>query len=305
MRALLLATFVAFGACSQSSHTDPIDRSERRPRRDLVDDSHALPAPRELPQRGLLYEETTEYSHFKIYDRSGLRYLMFVRDNGQEVVESAIDLADPDRLAIEYTRAMFVSHLFRPEPARALLIGLGGGSMVRFNRRYFPDTEITAVEIDGAIVRAAEAYFGVVSGENCEILTEDGFDYVARGGESFDVIWMDAFLKPSATTDEEGAPLNMQTLAFLRQLRGRLTDGGVLVININVTDDTENDIDTLQRAFPHVYLFDGGGNVIAVAHNSDDEVSERTLRRNARRLDERADYGFTFEDLLERRTDEF
>jgi spermidine synthase len=310
IRALfLLALFLltpAFGACGQGSRTEPVDRPEQRRRVYTEDDdAHALPVPRELPGRGLRYEETTEYSHFKIYDRSGVRYLMFVRDNGHEVVESAIDLQDPDRLAIEYTRVMFVSHLFRPEPARALLIGLGGGAMVRFMRRFFPDTSVTAVEIDPGVVRAAEAYFGVVPGENCEILTEDGFDYVARGGDSFDVIYMDAFLKPSTSTDEEGAPLNMRTLAFLRQLRGRLTPGGVLVININVTDETQSDIDTLRQAFPHVYLFDGGGNVIAVGHNAEDEVSTRAMLRNGRRLDSRADYGFSFEELLERRSDEF
>jgi spermidine synthase len=304
---LLCALVLSFGACGQGSHTEPVrERAEgRRPEPRSEEEGEGLPPPRELPSRGLLYEETTEYSHFKIYDRGGRRYLMFVRDSGHEVVESAIDLADPDRLAIEYTRVMFVSHLFRPEPARALLIGLGGGSMVRFMRRFFPDTAVTAVEIDGAIVRAAASYFGVVSGEHCEIVTEDGFDFVERDGPAYDVIYMDAFLKPSEQTDEEGAPLDMQTLAFLRRLRERLVPGGVVVININVQDDTEEDLDTLRRAFPRVYLFEGGGNLVAVGLNAEADVSERTMRRNARRLDDRADYGFSFEDLLDRRSDEF
>ena len=244
-----------------------------------------------------MHEARSEFSHIRIYDRRDTRFLMFVRDNDQEVTESAIEPADPDRLALHYTRLMFASHLFRPDARRALLIGLGGGSMVRFMRRFFPDMDITAVDIDPVIVDVARRFWAVEAGPNLEVLVEDGFEYIARDGDRFDVIYLDAFLKPSIQTDQEGAPLRMQTLDFLRQLRGRLTEQGVLVININVTDDTPEDLDTLREAFPHVHLFDRG-NLIVVATRSDEDVTRVTMRRNARRLDARADYGFTFSEFL-------
>jgi predicted O-methyltransferase YrrM len=209
---LFLALSLAFGSCGQSSsHTEQTGERHVRSRpRTEETPSTALPAPQPSRGGGLVYEETSEYSHFKVYDRGGTRYLMFVRDNGQEVTESALELSDPDRLAIEYTQVMFASHLLRPEQQRVLIVGLGGGSMVRFLRRFFPEIDVTAVEIDPAIARVAESYFGVVNGPNTHIVVEDGFDFIARGGDDYDVVYMDAFLKPSTSTDDEGAPLNMQ-----------------------------------------------------------------------------------------------
>jgi spermidine synthase len=302
---LLLALSLAFASCGQtSSHSEPAGERRARPR-PASERSTALPAPQPSPGGGLVYEETSEYSHFKIYDRGSTRYLMFVRDNGHEVVESALELNDPDRLTIEYTQVMFASHLFRPEQERVLIIGLGGGSMVRFLRRFFPEVAVTAVEIDPSIARVAASYFGVVPGPNVNIAVEDGFDFVARDGEDYDVVYMDAFLKPGTTTDDEGAPLNMQTLDFLRDIQGRLLPGGLLVININVQDDTPQDIATLREAFPHVYLFEGGGNLIAVASTDRALVSNETMAANGRRLDRRGhDYGFSFEEMVERITEE-
>jgi spermidine synthase len=252
-----------------------------------------------------VHEVRSEYSHIRIYDRGSIRYLMFVRDNGQEVVESALDLRQPDLLEIDYTRTMFVSHLFRPEQQRILLIGLGGGSMVRFLRRFFPEVAITVVDIDPAIVEVAADYFGVTPAPNLEILAEDGFEFLARPGPRYDVIYMDAFLKPGMETDTEGAPLRMQTTNFLRSLQDRLLPGGQLVININVQEDTADDIATLREVYPQVYLFEGGGNLIAVGSMERERASEAQLRRNGQRLDARAQHGFSFTEMVDLRTDEW
>ena len=299
---LALAIAILAGCGQSAAPTEPVARRRTAPQE--REPESTLPAPQPSTTRGLVYEERSEYSHFKIYDRGGTRYLMFVRDNGHEVVESAIDLANPDHLEIEYTQVMFASHLLRPRQERVLIIGLGGGSMVRFLRRYFPEVDVTAVEIDPAIARVAASYFGVVSGPNVDIVVEDGFDFLAREGDDYDVIYMDAFLKPGPTTDDEGAPLAMQTEQFLRDIQDRLLPGGMLVININVQDDTEEDIATLRRAFRHVYLFEGGGNLIAIGSTDESLVSQAAMRRNAQRLDGRADYGFTFADMVDRLEEE-
>jgi spermidine synthase len=274
---------------------DPAEATPRADRR-------GLPRPPAL-EPGMRADVESEFSHIRIYDRLGRRYLMFVRDNGQEVVESALDIDDPDRLALRYTQLMFAGHLLQPEPERVLLIGLGGGSMVRFMRRFMPEIRITALDIDPAIVALAEEYWAVAPGENLDVLTEDGFRYIGRGGEPFDTVYLDAFLKPSMATDEEGAPLAMQTVDFYRQLRDRLTEGGVLVININVTPGTDEDLATLRTVFPQLYLFEAG-NLIVVASPSEERVSRARLRDVARGLDRGGDYGFTFAGFLDLLEDE-
>jgi len=43
---------------------------------------------------------------------------------------------------------MFSSYLFLPRPEHVLIVGLGGGSMVRFLEHHEPDLKIDVVEID-------------------------------------------------------------------------------------------------------------------------------------------------------------
>jgi hypothetical protein len=49
---------------------------------------------------------------------------------GGEAIQSSMRLSEPFALELEYTRGMMSFLLFHPRPARALKIGLGGGSLV-------------------------------------------------------------------------------------------------------------------------------------------------------------------------------
>jgi len=55
------------------------------------------------------------------------------------------------------------------------------------------------VEIDGKVVQLAEKYFDVHTRKNTHIFTEDAFKYLKTNKNLYDVIYMDAFLKPSET----------------------------------------------------------------------------------------------------------
>ena len=56
-----------------------------------------------------------------VSDERGVRSLHV----GGEAIQSAMRLADPFALALDYTRCMMAFLLFHPEPRRALMIGLG------------------------------------------------------------------------------------------------------------------------------------------------------------------------------------
>jgi spermidine synthase len=47
-------------------------------------------------------------------------------------IQSAMQINDPNRLSLAYTRKMMAFLLFKPAPARILLLGLGGGSLAKF-----------------------------------------------------------------------------------------------------------------------------------------------------------------------------
>jgi len=61
-----------------------------------------------------------------------VRTLVFVRDNGEEFVESMVNLRRPHELLLPYSRFMLASYLLQSGQQRVLIAGLGGGGMVHF-----------------------------------------------------------------------------------------------------------------------------------------------------------------------------
>ena len=86
----------------------------------------------------ILHEEQSGYSRIRVRGNEKMRHLLFVADNGREGLQSSIDLTDPGELQVRYTRALFASYLFRHPQEKVLIVGLGGGGMVRFSEKFRP-----------------------------------------------------------------------------------------------------------------------------------------------------------------------
>jgi spermidine synthase len=247
----------------------------------------------------IVFDGSSPYSHLQVIDAGPTRTLVFVHDDGHRIVESRYRPDAPDLLDVAYTRVMFASYLFRREQRRCLIIGLGGGSMVRFLRRFFPDVAIDVVEIDPLVVEVAAKYFEVKPTERVRIITRDARDFILRSHELYDVIYLDAFLAESGGTDSTGVPLELRTLEFFGQVRQRLRPEGLVVSNIHERPSTPSDIKTLGTGFPSVYVFPvpDTGNIIVVSSLSPRRVDRAELERRGRELDGHARYGFSFEGV--------
>jgi spermidine synthase len=252
----------------------------------------------------LEFEAKSEFSQVRIRRRGEVRSLIFVRDNGEEALESRVDLRRPWDLQFEYLKFLFASYLVRDPQPNVLIIGLGGGGMVHFLRRSDPAVQIDAVEIDPLIVRLADEYFGVRSGENVRVITADGLKFIAEPPETkaYDVIYMDAFLKPSAETDATGVPLALRTRQFYEQLQKKLKPGGVVAFNINPHEQMDEDVRAIAEAFPQVYQFplSGGTGVVAVASTDPVRVPRPEMMKRARALDERFTTAISFTEMARR-----
>jgi spermidine synthase len=215
--------------------------------------------------------------------------MLFVRDSGDEVMESQIDVRRPHVLRFEYLRALFASYLFCDRQEDVLIVGLGGGGMVHFLQKYDPAVRIDAVEIDPLVVELADKYFGVRTGGNVNIVTADGLKFIAETEKKYDVIYMDAFLKPSAETDATGAPLELRTQEFYRQMQEKLKPGGVAAFNINPHQGMVEDVRGVVRAFAQSYEFPlprGQGVVVAATMDGARRAKPELIRR-ARELEKR------------------
>ncbi len=245
-------------------------------------------------------DRKSDYSHIRVRRQGNVRTLLFVRDSGKEVVESRLNLNARHELMLPYTRAMFASYLFKPQQDRVLIVGLGGGSMVHFLKHHHADLRVDVVEIDPVVVALAEQYFGTRSEGSVNIMTTDGFDYLRNTDQKYDVVYLDAFLKPSADTDRTGVPQRLKTIAFYESIQSKLNPEGLVVFNLNPHADTEEDIRTIDSAFLQAAVFrcPGSTNLVVVGSMAAEPAEPSVLGVRAYELDDRFKANFSFRQLL-------
>lgn len=176
-----------------------------------------------------------------VSERFGVRSLHI----GSDTVQSAMRIAKPIDLELAYTRSMMAFLLFNPHPSRVLLVGLGGGSLAKFIYHRLPDTVIEAVEISPQVVAIAKHYFQLPAEDSrFRIVVGDGAEHVARPGSDFDVIAVDGY-------DAESLVEALSQSAFYRDCRARLSQGGILVVNLWGGDrQFDENLKRIEESFP-------------------------------------------------------
>ena len=225
-----------------------------------------------LPEGGV--DQHSPYSHILVRDAINRRSLYFVRDSGDVVLESSVDMKNPDELVVPYTQVMMAAQLCQPKANSALMIGVGGGGMLHYLQAYFPTMIVDAVDIDPMIINIAERYFSLKPSDSLRLHVADGFQFIAESKAQYDIVFMDAFLKPAVDTDPTGTHLRLKTLTFYESIKARLTLSGVVAFNINPHPTVQTDIDTIRAAFDQVWVIPvpDRGNTIVLA-----SVAKKTL----------------------------
>jgi spermidine synthase len=207
---------------------------------------------------GLLLESDSFYNHIRVAEDSGTRYVDF--DN---LRQSAMLLKDPWELRLRYTRFLAVALTFQPDPKRVLVLGLGGGSFPKRLYHDFPQVAVDVADIDPKIVAVAKQYFLVPEDGRMHLIVQDGRRFVRETKASYDLIFLDAY-------NSDTIPFHLTTREFYRQIKARLTPGGVVVSNIiGSLRGPESRFframyRTLADAFPTVYVvptYGGAGEI--------------------------------------------
>ena len=209
---------------------------------------------------------------------------------GGEAIQSSMRLEDPYALALDYTRCMMGFMLFHPEPREALMIGLGGGSLVKFFYRNLGKTKVHVVEVDERVVCAAREHFALPP-EGARFTIEVGDGAEALEPECCDVLVIDAF------EDEFHVP-RLASAEFYDGAFLALREPGALVVNF-MDDDPKFDstLQRLERAFGGAVivmpaLYDP--NILAFALKAiPAAISWHELRGRAEALESRLGLPFT------------
>lgn len=226
-----------------------------------------------------IFEKLLGERTIQVIERDGRRELRF----GNHITQSAISLQEPERLLLEYTRAMMVGFLFVRKPVSILHIGLGAGSLPRFIHHHFPACRQVVVENSPEVIEVAFRYFFLPLSPKLQVIEEEGETYLAKAKGRFDLIFLDAFLA-------DGAPGQVETVPFFETAREHLAPGGWLVNNVwgsdraNLKRVTEN----LALTFANLYALSvhSGSNMIFFCGKSGSAQSLADLLQAAEALAE-------------------
>jgi spermidine synthase len=190
-------------------------------------------------------------------------------------VQSEMLLARPHALTLAYARAMMCFALFVPRPRHVVMVGLGGGSLVKFCHRHFPHTRITVIELREDVIALRDQFHVPPDDGRLTVVHADAADYIKGLAGSADVLLVDGF-------DQHGLPAPLRTAKFYADCRAALAGGGVLAANVFSYDPAHDAIvERLDQAFDgRLCWFDGacGNNHIFFALKAPD--SPRHARRS-------------------------
>jgi spermidine synthase len=226
----------------------------------------------------VIHEADTEYQYARVVELpDGERHLEL---NEGLAVHSVYR---PDTVL---TNGVWDGYLIEPfsvleaPPGRIAVLGNGAGTTARGYAKYFPDTLIDGVEIDGELHEIGKRYFGLRERPQLKLYTEDARPFLRRTDARYDAIMVDAYHQPYI-------PFYLTTVEFFELARERLNPGGAVIVNVGhpeESDALEKVLSaTIGEVFPYV-MRDPLEDVNTLLVASETPPTAENLRRVAPRL---------------------
>lgn len=232
------------------------------------------------------------YARPFVIDDGERRYLHFDR----RLVQSVMRLDAPNALEVRYTQKMMAFLLFQPRPRRIALIGLGGGSIVKFCHTRLPATHLTVVENNPDVIALRDTFRVPPDGAHLEVVAGDGAAWVAGADKGIDILLLDAF-------DRRGCAPGLTSREFLADVKARLAGSGILVANLAGDEASHAGlIGTAMEVFDQqVIVFpvkEDDNHILLAFRDPAFEPNWRRLHNQAKEL--RAKYDLDFPAFLDR-----
>jgi len=132
------------------------------------------------------------------------------------------------------------------------LIGSAAGTVAKEYTAVYGPIPIDGAEIDPEIIRVGREYFDM-NEPNFNAVAQDGRYFLVNSPRKYDVIAIDAYRPPYI-------PFHLTTREFFAEVRGHLSENGVVAINVGRTRDDWSLVEalasTLKAEFPNVYTVD-------------------------------------------------
>jgi spermidine synthase len=164
----------------------------------------------------------------------------------------------------------------RSSPPRAVaILGNAAGTTARALGHYFPDTSVDAVEIDSELTTLGRRWFDLRN-PRMRMHHEDARPYLRRTSSSYDAIMVDVYRQPYI-------PFYLATREFFELVRGHLTPGGVVVVNVGHPegqDDLEKVLSATMREVFGTVARDPSEDTNTQVIGTNGQLSGQRLRRS-------------------------
>ncbi len=210
---------------------------------------------------GIVYEQDSPYHYIFIKDAgNGINYLMLDNPFG---VHSKYN---PEKIVLhDYISYMGVLPSLREDAKQILILGNASGSLSRIINTYYPQIEVTGVEIDPAITEISKKYMGLTNSET-KIVHADARAFLLNNEDKYDLILIDTY-------NSLDIPIHLTSVEFFELVKSHLTEDGLIGMNV-LTFNQELLLglaNTLSRVFTEIsYLpIFSSGNTILLGSNSE------------------------------------
>ncbi|WMW82373.1 methyltransferase domain-containing protein [Undibacterium cyanobacteriorum] len=220
-----------------------------------------------------------KFAPITLSELDGVRYLHF----GTEWIQGAMRLRKPDWLELEYAQQMMAWMLFHKTPRHVAQLGLGTGALTKFCYREFPDCQVTAVDINPAVIAICESMFKLPPNDaRLHVMEMDAMDYVCDSEHhntlhALQVDLYDATAKGPVLDSSE----------FYQACADCLHPDGILTVNLFGDHPSfAKNLKVLKFVFGTVLCFPPvhDGNVVAIAFKARLKLDEAILRTRAEEI---------------------
>ncbi|WP_293779508.1 spermidine synthase [uncultured Oxalicibacterium sp.] len=224
---------------------------------------------------------TPKYAPVTLSEQFGVRYLHF----GTEWVQGAMRISKPDAIELEYAQQMMAWMLFIEQPTHIGQLGLGTGALTKFAYRRFPQTRVTAVELNPSVVAICSSMFKLPPNDaRLNVIEMDALEFVMNSDNhcTIDALQVDLY-------DATARGPVLDTAEFYQACSNCLTEHGIMTVNLFGDHPSyAKNLSAMHYAFDTVISLPEvhDGNVIAIAFNTPPNLDIPALYERARQITE-------------------
>lgn len=229
-----------------------------------------VPIPKPPPT--MLWSGESAYNRIGVFEANGLRWLVLNDPRYAQTYEK-VGNSNSGFYLDEFALGPVIA------PAKNLLVlGMGAGGSIQASRAVAPEIEIDAVEIDPEVVRVAGEFFGLPQNDlKFHVHIADARPWLAEHAGKSDLVNIDLF------QGGPYVPFYLTTVEFFQLVRSRMTNDGVLMVNVYDVSPKHELLEamgaTMRQVFPTLEkLSRADGNHIVFAFAEKRQLAETVGR---------------------------